>query len=196
MTQIFGDFIEKEEGSGEYLKIGFSPNSIPLQQRWRNNGLSADFLAGYLSTFFPGEDPGSTDRQTEIKDAVSYIANELLENSMKFSYAPSHHSVSIEMFLEADVITLYATNSIDPKTTEPFQQFLQRLLTEDPNELYIEQLERNAEADDEGNEGGDVSGLGFLTMLNDYGATLAWRFVPLGHNGAGVVLTTIVQFSV
>lgn len=41
----------------------------------------------------------------------------------------------------------------------------QRLLTEDPGELYIEQVERNAEDDGDGH-----SGLGFLTMLNDYGA--------------------------
>ena len=58
MTQTFGKFIERQEEYGEYLKIGFSPTSIPLQQRWRNNGLSADFLADYLSTFFPGKDRG------------------------------------------------------------------------------------------------------------------------------------------
>ncbi len=193
MQQTLGEFIDKTEGTGEYLKIGFSPNSIPLQQRWRNNGLSADFLAGYLSTFFPGDDPDSGDQQVQVKDAVSYIANELLENAMKFSYASSHHSVSIEMFLEADVITLYATNSANPETVEPFQEFIHRLLTEDPDDLYMEQLERNAEADDEDD---DASGLGFLTMLNDYGATLAWKFVPLGQNGDGVVVTTMVQFSV
>lgn len=191
MTQILGDFIEKEEGTGEYLKIGFSPNSIPLQQRWRNNGLSADFLAGYLSTFFPGETSGAADRKTEVKDAVSYIANELLENAMKFSYSPSQHTVSIEIFLEADVITLYATNSVNPETIKPFQAFIHRLLTEDPEALYMEQLERNADADDD-----DASGLGFLTMLHDYDATLAWRFVSSEQNGAGVVVTTMVQFSV
>src|SRR5687768_13187016 len=163
MTQRFGNFIEREAGSGEYLKIGFSPASMPLQQRWRNNGLSADFLADYLITFFPGEDPNSAERQAEIKDAVSYMANELLENAMKFSYAPSQHTVSIEMFLEADVISLYATNSLDPATLEGFQAYIQRLLTEDPDELYMEQLERNAAAGDAG-----VSGVGFLTKLHDY----------------------------
>jgi hypothetical protein len=191
MAQYFGDFIEQQEGGGEYLRIGFSPTSIPLQQRWRNNGLSADFLADYLSTFFPGETPGSTDRQVEIKDAVSYIANELLENAMKFRYSPSHHSVSLEMFLEAEVISLYATNSLDPENLKPFQQYIQRLLTEDPNALYIEQLERNAEDDSE-----QVSGLGFLTILNDYGATLAWKFAPLGQKGKGTAVTTMVRFSI
>lgn len=75
MTQMYGEFCELNEGNGEYLKIGFQPNSVPLQQRWRNNGLSADFLAGYVSTFFPVEEDISAERQNEIKDAVSYIAN-------------------------------------------------------------------------------------------------------------------------
>ena len=171
MTQIFGDFIEREAGTGEYLRIGFHPSSIPLQQRWRNNGLSADFLADYVSTFFPGEDPTSTTRQIEIKDAISYIANELLENAMKFSFASAHQLVSIEMFLETGSVILYTSNHMDPTLIEPFQVFLQRLLTEDTDELYVEQIERNADDDSDG-----ASGLGFLTMINDYGASLAWRF--------------------
>ncbi len=191
MTQRFGKFIERQAGSGEHLKIGFSPSSVPLQQRWRNNGLSADFLADYLSTFFPGEDPASTERQAEIKDAVSFVANELLENAMKFSYAPAQYSVSIEMFLEADVISLYVTNCFDPATLGSFQAFIERLLTEDPDELYMAQLERNA-ADDQ--QSG--AGLGFLTMLNDYGATLAWEFADLGQEENGVTVTTMAQLQV
>ena len=189
MAQIFGDFVDKQEGSGEYLQIGFSPHAMPLQQRWRNNGLSANFLADYLSTFFPGENSAASARQAEIKDAVSYVANELLENAMKFSYTAAHQAVSIEMFLEADVISLYATNSLDPQTVAPFQQYIQRLLTEDPDALYMEQLEHNAAEDHNG-----ASGLGFLTMLNDYGATLAWRFTCLGQDV--VTVTTMVRLSV
>ncbi len=191
MTQIFGDFVEQKEGSGEYLKIGFQPTSIPLQQRWRNNGLSADFLAGYLSTFFPGEDTASTERQTEIKDAISYIANELLENSMKFSYASSHQTVSIEMFLKADLVSLYSINSADPDKIETFQKFINRLLTEDSDALYMEQLERSAEDDSDG-----APGLGFVTMLNDYGATLAWKFTDRTNDGDGVAVTTMVQLAI
>ena len=146
MAQTFGDFVALMEGEGEYLKIGFHPSSIPLQQRWRNNGLSADFLADYLSTFFPGEDLASAERQSQIKDAVGYIANELLENCMKYSHASKQHLVSIEMFLEPDAITLYTSNGIAPARIEPFQKFIRRLLTEDIDALYTEQLERNADA--------------------------------------------------
>jgi hypothetical protein len=191
MAQIFGEFRERQEKDGEYLQIGFSPTSIPIQQRWRNNGLSADFLADYLSTFFPGEDAASTERQAEIKGAVSYIANELLENAMKFSYAPAHHAISLALYLEADAISLYVTNSVDAQTLAALQQHIQRLLTEDPTALYLEQLERNAEADN-----GGASGLGLLTMLNDYGATVAWKFEPVAPEADVVTVTTMVRVPV
>ena len=191
MPAIFGDFIEPKAGVGEYLKIGFYPDSVPLQQRWRNNGLSADFLAGYVSTFFPGDDAASSDRQAEIKDAISFIANELLENAMKFNHGSGRHVVSIEMFLEAGTIDLYTTNAFDPNRSEAFQRFIERMLTEDTIELYAEQIERNAEDDRKG-----ASGLGFLTILNDYGAALAWKFTDGTEDGEGNHVTTMVRLLV
>src|SRR5215470_697219 len=187
MTQIFGHFIARKDDQGEYLKIGFSPTSLPIQQRWRNNGLSADFLADYLTTFFPGDDRAVAERQAELKCAVSYVANELLENAMKFSYAPSQHAISIAMYLEAEAISLYVTNSVDPKSLIAFQQCIQRLLTEDPNDLYMDQLTSNVET-----ENGGVSALGILTMLNDYGATVAWKFASVVPEADVMTVTTMV----
>jgi len=191
MVRVFGEFIEREGSGCEYLKIGFSPTAIPIQQRWRNNGLSADFIADYLGSFFPGEDRASTARQAEIKSAVSYIANELLENAMKFNYALLQRAISIEVYLEADAISLYATNSIDPKAVAPFQYIIERLLTEDPNALYLERLTHNAEEDTEGG-----SGLGFLTMINDYQARLAWKFIPLAPDMDLVLVTTMAHLTI
>ena len=62
---------------------------------------------------------------------------------------------------------------------------------EDLDELYLELIERNAEVDD-----ADTSGLGFLTLLNDYGATLAWAFTDRGQAGGGVTVATMAQFKV
>lgn len=188
MKQTFGDFIELQAGEGEYLKIGFHPSSIPLQQRWRNNGLSADFLADYLSTFFPGEDLHSAERQSQIKDAVAYISNELLENCMKYSHASKHHLVSIEMFLEPGAITLYTSNGIAMERVEPFQHFISRLLTEDIDALYTEQLEKNADDDS-----GQASGMGFLTMLSDYDVQIAWKFSKSDASSVELGLTTMVR---
>jgi len=191
MTRIFGDFIDKQDEKGEYLKIGFSPTSISLQQRWRTNGLSADFLADYLTTFFPGEDSTFADKHAEIKDAVSFIANELLENAMKFTYAPSQHAISIAVYLEADAVSLYTTNSVNPHTVEAFQHLITRLLAEDSEAFYLERLTHNAEEDT-----GSSSGVGLLTMLTNYGATLAWKFDAHDGNTDVMMVTTMVRLTV
>jgi len=187
MAQIFGNFLESQ-GSQEYLIIGFSPSSIPLQQRWRNNGLSADFLADYLTTFFPAYEISSPERQAEIKDAVAYIANELLENAMKYSYEPAKHPVSIGLHLETNELRFYVTNQVDPTTIPSFQQFIQELLTEDPNDMYIRQIEASADE-----ENTPTSHLGFLTMLTDYDAELAWKFEVVPNDVPHIAVTIMVK---
>ena len=192
MIQTFGDFIELP-ASQEYLIIGFSPSSIPLKQRWRNNGLSADFMADYLATFFPGnEDDSSTiERQAEIKSAVSYIANELLENAMKFNNETSEYPINIKLQLESDGVIFSVVNSISPQAVDKFQAYIQQLLASDPSELYIQQLEKNAVE-----ESCTDSGLGLLTMLTDYSAKIGWKFQTVHKDPEVIAVTTMVQLRV
>jgi len=191
MTQIFGDFIEDYSSKEEYLLLRFSPTSVPLKQRWRNNGLSADFMAGYLTTFFPGreDDPSTFERQNEIKSAVSYIANELLENAMKFSDENTPQPISIQLELQAEKVIFITTNSISSGVVADFKAYIQELTASDPSEMYIQQLEKQAEGDTPlGN-----SGLGYITMLNDYMAKLGWKFESLQTEPEVIIVTTMVQ---
>lgn len=191
MVKIFGNFRDDSIRSDEYLILGFSPSSIPLQQRWRNNGLSADFLADYLSTFFPATDTGNAfSKQNEIRSAVSYIANELLENAMKFNDDTSYYPISIQLQLYNDHLMFYITNSIPPQTVDTFQAYIQKLINEDSQELYIDQLERNAENDNKA-----TSGLGLLTMINDYMAKLGWKFETVKTEPELIAVTTMVQIT-
>jgi hypothetical protein len=189
MQQIFGDYVE-QTSSQEYLVIQFSPTSIPLRQRWRNTGLSADFLADYWATFFPAHDVPSREQRQEIKGAINYVANELLENVMKFSFKPADIPVSLGLYLHEDAFRFYARNAVDPQGVEAFQVRIQRLLTEDTGELFMQQLEKNV-----ADEGGSESHLGLLTMINDYGARLAWMFESDPELGATTV-TTMVELEV
>lgn len=190
MSEVFGNFIEQGNGQ-EFLIINFSPNSIPLQQRWRNNGLSADFLSDYWSTFFPADDEDAESRSIGIKGAVAYVANELLENAMKFTYEPAQHAVNIGLHLHQNEMFFYVTNTVDPAIVAEFQAFIHQILTEDPDELYMKQLEANANEDDIESDG---SHLGFLTMINDYHAEIAWKFT---HNElAMLTVTTMVRLAV
>jgi hypothetical protein len=186
---LFGSFVQNLPPSQEYLILSFSPGSIPLRQRWRNNCLSADFLADYLSTFFLGNDDQQPDsqKQAEVKSAVSYIANELLENAMKYGLEKSPFPISIQIHLNPELIIFQQTNSIHFEQVQKFQAHIEKLINGDPEELYILQLEKN---DDE------QSGLGFLTMLNDYGAELGWKFEDLPQESSEMAVTTMVQLSI
>ncbi|MEH2324657.1 MAG: DUF6272 family protein [Nostoc sp.] len=175
MAQIFGDFIEQFPPEHDSLELTFTPDSRPIKQRWRNNRLSAHFLADYFSNFLPvDEDDLTQARQLkETQAAVVFVANELLENAMKFNDSTTHSKVRFGIhFVEEEQImaVLFATNSVNTAGVNKFQTFIQELLVSDPNELYIQQVEKSAE------ENSEASGLGFLTMINDYSARLGWKF--------------------
>jgi hypothetical protein len=187
MQQTFGDYTERDS-SQEHLVIRFSPSSIPLSQRWHNTGLSADFAADYWDLFLRVRDGSSQDQQREIKSAINYIANELLENTLKFNHRPAKQPVTLGLYLHPDVFKFYARNAIDPRDVEEFQDRIQQLLTGDPLQLCIAQLESNA-----ADPGSTVSRLGLLTILCDYDARIAWKFET--RSARLVVVTTLVQLA-
>lgn len=189
MNDVIGSFREPtQELQVESLTLRFSPSSIPLKQRWRNNGLSADFLADYVTTFFPRveDDPASERRRGEIQGAVNYIANELLENAMKYSAEALAFPISIQLQLDSERIAFWEANTVTPTQAAQYRAFVDRLMASDPNDMYMEQLEKSAE--------GDGSGLGFLTMINDYAAALAWTFETVGPDA--VTVTTHVSLAI
>jgi hypothetical protein len=188
MAEVIGDFTQCRGEVNEGLELTFSPSSVPLQHRWRNNGLSADFLADYVTTFFPRDeaDPASLARQTDIRGAVNYIANELLENAMKYSDELLARPTTIRLVLTADAILFTGTNATSGERGRAVLGFVRELAASDAGDMYVRQLERSAET------GG--SGLGLLTMINDYGARLAWRFEELADGGMWV--TTQVRLDI
>lgn len=198
MYEIFGDFREDlPKSEHEFLQIGFSPSSLTIQQRWRNNGLSADFAADYLATFFPisSDNPTARRRQVEIKSAVSYIANELLENAMKYSIEASKYSIKFGLHLLEEGpevrIVLHTINYVSGDTLKKLHNFIDHFLSTDPEEFYIQQLEKNA-ADGIS----ATSGLGLITMKNDYQAELGWKIEPVPGDRLIATVTTMVQLTV
>lgn len=192
--QIFGDFIQQFPPEKDSLELTFTPTSIPLKKRWRNNRLSAYFIADYFTTFLPLDD-GDSEQQKRIqesKSAVSYVANELLENAMKYNDENSHSQIEFGVhFLNKNslIAVIFATNSIKLDDMKKLQDFIARLSSEDTEFLYMEQLEKNALSDLEDH----CSGLGFLTIINDYGGKLGWKFDLIEPFN---LVTTMVQIQV
>jgi len=147
--QIFGDFIQHFPPEQDSLEITFTPSSIPLKRRWRNNRLSAYFLADYFTTFLPLDDKLESQqlRIKESKEIVSFIANELLENAMKYSDSNSHYQVQFGIhFLDQEQLTavIFAVNSINQEHCEKLKCFINTLLSSDTEMLYIEQIEKKS----------------------------------------------------
>ncbi len=170
-VQTFGTFLDEVPASEEYLTLNFSPNSVARNRRWSNYGLSADFLGDYFAAFFPGDEiPDSKISQRDtVKATVSYIANELLENSVKYSDVSANLPISITLHLYDREIILQATNYANSATVAKYQSFIQELLNSDLDELYLRQLETAA-------LGTGSSNMGLLTMMNDYSTRFGWKF--------------------
>lgn len=197
-TEIFGHFSGNIPGQTEYLLIGFSPSSIPLKQRWRTNGLSADFIADYLQTFFTGQGDGNGVKISEApipmqsRNAVKYIANELLENAMKFhDEVKNYCQTQITFYLCGSKLVFQVHNTVHEEGKRKFVRFIEKLLASDPHEMYIEQMEANARED-----GSHHSGLGFLSMVCDYSAKLGWKFEKVSEDPPLYRVTTMVTLDV
>jgi hypothetical protein len=169
-VQYFGHYIDIDPKETEYLMISFSPTNIPIQRRWRNNGLSADFIAGYMLNFFVADENEPKAMSKSRFVAVKYIANELLENAMKFHSECKDSSVTIRFHLLADQVVFYVRNNIDQNRVVAFKEHITKLLNANPHDLYFQQMEINAA------QTGHHSGLGFLSILCDYPARLGWKF--------------------
>ena len=192
MPQIFGDFVESFPPAQDSLELSFTPNSLPIKKRWRSNRLSANFMADYFSNFLPvdEDDPAQKRRIKESKGAVSYVANELLENAIKFSDRGTNFKIKFGIYFieEADMTAvLFATNSVSAEGLDKFQKFIQELLCSDPEKLYVQQIEKSAEEENSGS-----SGLGFLTMINDYSAKIGWKFEIVQKEPKMIAVTTMV----
>jgi len=186
MSERYGCFNDIDPNSCcEHMCLSFKPSSVPIKQRWRNNGLSADFLGDYLTTFFPkdNDQPGSEKKQAEVRDAATYIANELLENAMKYCDDSGNIPNSINLTLLPDQLIFTEINGISAVQKHEFKAFINELENSDPDDLFMKKLEASAESE-------GASGLGYLTMINDYQAELGWQFDNV--NSAHKVTTQVV----
>jgi hypothetical protein len=171
----------------EYLELSFSPLSAPIRSRWRNNGLSADFLGDFVTTFFSaeGDITDASAHQKEIKHAVTYIANEFLENAMKYHERDVDIPIGIRLELTGSQITISASNGVGTGQADRYKAFVAKILSNDAGEFLARQLEESCVG-----ASPNASGLGLLTMINDYGVRLDWQFEGNPRYPGFLVVTT------
>lgn len=169
MAELFGtpDIAQQDQVHACNLKLMEGELGIS----WHHCSLTSDFIGD----FFAARIQASGQDGNEARHSISYMVNELLENSVKFR-APS--DISIKAALGDGNFVVTVNNMIHEQTAERFKALLTDLLARDPGELLIERIEQNA-ADPTSSS----SGLGLLTLMNDYGAQLAWAFEDADDKG-------------
>lgn len=195
MNQIFGDFIEEFPPDHDSLELVFTPTSDRIKNLWSNHRLSAHFLADYFSNFLPLDKAKPEEDQLikNMKGTIGYMSNELLENAMKYNLDALNFKVKIGIhFVNSPniVAVMFATNSIDGINARKLRTFIQKLFESDPEEFYMQQVLESAES-----KHSEASGLGFLSMINDYQAKLGWKFEQAQSDPEITIVTTMAQVS-
>lgn len=180
MSLEFGDVTQSNGASA--FAIGIVLAEGPLAVSWQHASATCEFLGDMLALHHAkaGAD------YTEARHAIIYLVNELLENAIKFR---SPGDIELRCSLEGGNLEVSVHNTAALGTVEKFKGLLTELTTRDPGELLIERIEANAA--DEGSSG---SGLGLLTLMNDYGARLGWSFREQ-PGGSTVVLGTYASLT-
>jgi hypothetical protein len=114
-----------------------------------------------------------------MHSVLSYLLNELIENCAKFT-AGSIKTVIFEVWRFDDEIVFQITNHIKPERQAPLVDILSELLDGDATELYFQRIEENAES------GLSGSGLGYLTLMMDYGVHFGFRFRPINDQSVAI----------
>jgi hypothetical protein len=171
--KVLGEYVEEAERkplSHSLLVV----NSQEMMRNWRTVSLSSDFFARYYSYYFPYKEKAKERISRDMaENSISFVLNELIENTAKYSNA-GDQTVSLRVMLLEDDIVFSISNFVTAALAESFSRLAREILESDPEQLYMTRLERNTESE----QGG--SGLGYLTLINDYGVALGFKFEPAG----------------
>ena len=179
MHPHFGDASPPPQSLQHSTRITFRTEHFNL--KWSHCNSTADFLSAfYAGILTAGRTPAQV---ADLSHSISYLVNELVENSVKFH---TKGDVHIEAGLDGDEFVFRIGNWVAPETAERFQALLREITAGDPGEMLIKRIEANA-------AGAGGSGLGLLTLMSDYGARLTWNFRPDDSPGRAVYVETLAR---
>jgi len=186
-TIILGNFIEDlpktDSISISFFSYRYKKNE-PLF--WDNNGLSANFVASYFKAIYAARMNTDEIIMLNLYASIRYISNELFENAMKFQDYPVQHKITFKFFIFMDKLVFTTTNAINKKQFNHFHAYILKLLDIDQDELYIQKMRSSIQEKNK-----NKSGLGILSILCDYKASIGWKFFNLKNKNTTMVTTMV-----
>jgi hypothetical protein len=157
MSEHIGGYPQDTELRDDIV-LTIPAESFPV--RWALCSVTADFIGMFCAEHLD-------DRRDQDTAHLVFVANELIENAVKFNHGDD---VTVRGAIEAGEAVFIVSNAVSAEGLPALRQRFLELCDEDPSVLLIQQIEANAEQGDSSN-----SRLGLLTLINDYGARLGWR---------------------
>ncbi|MBT6119947.1 hypothetical protein HOH45_00600 [bacterium] len=157
---------------------------LELMSEWERCGLISDYLARYEAFTF--------DDQELATQVLSTVINELLENAVKFS-TDKNKIVNITIKHFGSFLSVEAVNNTDEKHALNLESYITKLKESSPEDFFFAQIEKNALV-----QSHNLSGLGLLTLVNDYEAKLGIKIqkkIKTGYDIFTMVLFFTNNFS-
>lgn len=146
-----------------------------LNDVWQRCGLLSDFFAQSVVDLVKQND--SNIDNDSLKESCSYLLNELLENIANFALHQEYPCVfSFWQDNPNQLITEFHNFARIKDGDHLISVATQLANTDDLGDLYLKKIEENVTT------GTSASGLGFLTLINDYSVQFAFKFDKMADN--------------
>ncbi len=155
---VYGSYINNEDRNASLSDISID-FIVPMEliTQWKRCGLVADFIAYYQSI--------KHRNKKRVESILSTVTNELLENAIKFS-SDKNKLVNLSLRQYGSKISIEAINICDIEQAVELDNFISKIVSEDPEVLFYKQIEYAVKHDKASSK------LGMITLKKDYNAQI------------------------
>jgi hypothetical protein len=144
-----------------HLFIRLQP--IDMMSQWKRIGRVSDFTADFFVN--------NVSLSDFIRNSVSTVVNELVENAAKFA-KPRNGLIDLDLKYYSTIIKIEVRNIVSDRIRENFEEIIKKYLSGDIEKLYYEQLDSLSNKE-------EVSGMGYLLLYKDYPIRFGYQFKKL-----------------
>lgn len=153
MKHFFGEYITIYETYKDEIELSIDLlTPIHSLDDWKKCGIVANFFGSYQALDYKYS-------SENVVSLISTIANELIENSVKFSFKNS--SINLKMQKIGPFISLETTNLASDKQIKKLTCFINKVQKKSFEHLFYDTIENS-------NHKSNVSELGLITIMKDY----------------------------
>src|SRR5687768_4810932 len=134
---LFGDFSQADPGP-RLSAVDLELRALEIVVHWRRCGLTADWLAGYFAYDF------EIDARAAALSVLSTVANELLENAVKFC-SDKQRPVRIAIQNHGEFLRFETRNRARAAHVSALRSALEALSGNALEELFAERVQHQAE---------------------------------------------------